>query len=45
MKLGIRRELGLYADSIANYGARIAHDQYQEDDLRCRTTCEWSVAF
>jgi len=21
MKLGIRRELGLYADSIANYGA------------------------
>ena len=25
MKLGIRRELGLYADSIANYGALIVH--------------------
>ena len=25
MKLGIRRELGLYADSIANYGASNRH--------------------
>lgn len=25
MKLGIRRELGLYADSIANYGALITN--------------------